>query len=219
MDIKVILFDFDGTLVDSEALHYHSWMKVLAPFDINYSELEFCREFSGIPTLNSAEVLKKKHCLAPSSTFLAAQKNRLFVETADEIKPTLMAYAEEVLKLASDKFQLALVTGSTRSEALPVLEHYDLLKYFNAIVCKDDISYPKPHPEPYLHALTLTEQLAKQAIAIEDTSTGLSSAYAAQLRTIVVPNKHSQAQKFDKATYVEKDLFKAWQRIKLLTAI
>ena len=63
MRFQAVLFDFDGTLVDSEALHYQSWMQVLAPLEISYSEQAFCHEFSGIPTLEAANILKQRHQL------------------------------------------------------------------------------------------------------------------------------------------------------------
>lgn len=59
MRFQAVLFDFDGTLVDSEALHYQSWMKVLAPYQITYTEHDFCDEFSGVPTLKAAHILKE----------------------------------------------------------------------------------------------------------------------------------------------------------------
>jgi HAD superfamily hydrolase (TIGR01509 family) len=213
MNIKALLFDFDGTLVNSEALHYMSWLKVLAPFGISYSEHAFCEEFSGVPTLHSAEVLKIRHNLTQSASSLADAKNRYFVDTAATTIPSLMPFAQEVLLLASREFQLALVTGSTRAEALPVLQHYDLLKYFIVVVCKDDIEHPKPHPEPYMRALSSIEITSKQAVAIEDTHTGLCSARAAGVHTILVPNTHSKDQQRTGAGFVAQDLKSAWLHI------
>lgn len=213
MDIKALLFDFDGTLVNSEALHYRSWLKVLAPFGVSYSESAFCDEFSGVPTLHSAAVLKARHNIKQSAASLADSKNRYFVDTAATSIPSLMPFAQEVLLLASKEFQLALVTGSTRAEALPVLRHYDLLKYFAVVVCKDDITRPKPHPEPYTHALSLIEKSPLQAVAIEDTYTGLCSACAAGVQTILVPNAHSKDQDATGASAIAQDLKVAWQHI------
>ena len=219
MDIQALLFDFDGTLVNSEALHYQSWLKVLAPFNIHYTEERFCDEFSGVPTLNTAAILKERHTLKGLPSDLASEKNRLFVATAALLKPTLMPYAEEILQKASGHFKLALVTGSTRAEALPVLEYYNLKHFFEVIVCKDDVGKPKPDPEPYLQALSRLRTLATQAVAIEDTQTGLSSANSAQLTTIVVPNEHSKQQAFGQATFIEHDLKKTWSRIKQLALL
>ncbi|MBD1581496.1 HAD family hydrolase [Pseudoalteromonas sp. S16_S37] len=216
MSLRAILFDFDGTLVDSEALHFQSWMRVLAPWQVSYDELAFCDEFSGVPTLKTAEILNQRHILNSQAHLLAEQKNRLFVDVATTMSPRLMPYAEEVLKQANEHYIVALVTGSTRAEALPVLKHYALDNLFRCIVCKDDVVHPKPHPEPYCKALTQLGLKTSEAIAIEDTHTGLSSATSAGLQTIVVPNHHSKQQDFSQATYNVENLQAAWRTIKQL---
>ncbi|NOU52432.1 HAD family hydrolase [Pseudoalteromonas sp. JBTF-M23] len=216
MSLRAILFDFDGTLVDSEALHFQSWMRVLAPWQVSYDELAFCDEFSGVPTLKSAEILNQRHKLNTQAQLLAEQKNRLFVDVAATMLPSLMPNADEVLKLASKQYILALVTGSTREEALPVLKHYALDSLFACIVCKDDVTHPKPHPEPYCKALSLLGLKSSEAIAIEDTHTGLSSATSAGLKTIVVPNHHSKEQDFSQASYNVENLQAAWETLKQL---
>ncbi|MCF2907831.1 HAD family phosphatase [Pseudoalteromonas sp. DL2-H2.2] len=209
MSLKAILFDFDGTLADSEALHYHSWLRVLAPFGIEYSEQAFCDEFSGVPTLKTAQVLRERHQLSSDASTLCEEKNRLFVDTAATMQPRLMPYAREILEFAAQQGKLALVTGSTRAEAIPVLEHYKLAHFFDCIVTKDDVTQPKPHPEPYQQALCLLQLEPEQAIAIEDTTTGLTSGCEAGLRVMAIPNLHSAKQDFSRATWQVSSLHAA----------
>lgn len=203
MDIEAILFDFDGTLVDSEVLHYLSWMKVLAPYGVHYDEHHFCDLFSGVPSLEAAEVIRLEHSLPLSAFELTEQKNLFFVETAQTHTPTLMPHARDVLNRLSKQFRLALVTGSSRAEAFPVLDYYELKSFFEVIVCKDDVVAPKPAPEPYLKAMAALGISASQGIAIEDSATGLKAAINAGLRTLVIPHQHSQKQDFSGA----------WQRL------
>ena len=70
MEKRALLIDFDGTLVDSEVVHYDSWQHVLSPFDIHYTEQAFCIEFAGVPTLQAATVIKKRHNLDVSAQWL-----------------------------------------------------------------------------------------------------------------------------------------------------
>ncbi|QPB85168.1 HAD-IA family hydrolase [Pseudoalteromonas rubra] len=218
MSLKAILFDFDGTLVDSEALHYHSWLRVLAPFGVEYSELAFCDEFSGVPTLKTAEILLERHKLSSTAQALCDDKNRFFVDTAATMQPKLMPYADEILSYASAHCKLALVTGSTRAEAIPVLNHYGLAHFFECIVTKDDVVQPKPHPEPYLQALSALQIEPENAIALEDSTTGLSSGSAAGLQVMVIPNEHSAKQDFSQAAWQVQSLRSAQDVIEGLLA-
>ncbi|KID54666.1 haloacid dehalogenase [Pseudoalteromonas luteoviolacea] len=213
MGLQAILFDFDGTLVDSEALHYASWCKVLAPYDILISEAEFCDEFSGVPTVKTGHILQQRYNLPQSGTELAKLKNLQFVETAASQKPKLMPHAIDVLSLCSQHYKLALVTGSTRDEALPVLTYYGLLEFFECIVCKDDVTDPKPHPEPYCLAMAKLNISAQDAIAVEDSQTGLTSAVSAGVKTVVISHLHSAGQDFSKATWRCESLAAMWQDI------
>ncbi|CCQ09806.1 putative enzymatic protein [Pseudoalteromonas luteoviolacea B = ATCC 29581] len=207
MDVKAILFDFDGTLVDSEVLHYVSWMKVLEPYKVTYTELLFCDEFSGVPSLESAEILRQRHHLPFDAKTLTDLKNSYFVETAKRQAPTLMPGVLEVLSQLSDRFDLALVTGSSQAEAFPVLHYYGIDQFFKAIVTKDDVSAPKPAPEPYQMALTLLNCEAHHAVAVEDSATGLTSARDANVHCVVIPHQHSLNQDFSRANANLTNLF------------
>ncbi|MCF6440196.1 HAD family phosphatase [Pseudoalteromonas luteoviolacea] len=213
MGLQAILFDFDGTLVDSETLHYTSWCKVLSPFNIFISESEFCDEFSGVPTVKTGHILQQRYNLPYSGDELATLKNTQFVETAATEKPKLMPHAMDVLSLCAQHYKLALVTGSTRAEAFPVLTHYQLREFFDYIVCKDDVTNPKPHPEPYCLAMAKLNISAQEAIAVEDSQTGLASATAAGVKTVVISHLHSAGQDFTKAAWRSDSLEAMWQQI------
>ncbi|MBS3796199.1 HAD family phosphatase [Pseudoalteromonas sp. BDTF-M6] len=195
--INTLLFDFDGTLVDSEAVHYRCWERVLADYGIRYDQTTFCQRYAGRPTLASAEDMVRQHQLPASAQALAARKNTLFSELAQSSLPPLMAHAQLTLQQAHQAgFTLALVTGSTRDEVEPILQGYQLASLFSCIVCKDDVRNPKPHPEPYLLALEQLAVPARQGIAIEDTSTGSRSAKDAGLAVAAIPNCHTLVQDF-----------------------
>lgn len=198
--ITTVLFDFDGTLVDSESLHFQCWNNILAPYGIAYDEVEFCQRYSGRPTLASAKEVVTQHNLAISAEALAQQKNDQFAKVAATSLPRLMPYALEILQhCREDGFKIGLVTGSTRDEVMPILHGYELAEYFACVVTKDDVSEPKPAPQPYLLGLSLLGANAQQSLAIEDTHTGSMSAKSAGLRVAVVPNTHTLTQDFSHA--------------------
>ena len=212
--LEAILFDCDGTLVDSEALHFECWQHILAPYQISYDEAQFCHQFSGKPTLQAAEYIITEHHLDVTAKSLAEQKNVFFAEYVASHLPPLMPFAKEVLQLAKESpLSVALVTGSAKGEVMPILKGHGLLDFFEVIVTKDDVTKPKPDAEPYLLGLKQLNKSGAKGVAIEDTCTGLTSAKGANLTAIAVPNAHSQLQDLSLADHKADNLLQAWQLV------
>ncbi|WP_282131230.1 HAD family hydrolase [Pseudoalteromonas aliena] len=212
MTLKAILFDMDGTLVDSESMHFVCWSKLLKPYGVSYAEDDFCQRFSGRPTLEAAIEIKQEHNLSVTAQFLADEKYRLFGKYVITHLPALMPFTEQTLRAVKNSgLKMALVTGSAKSEALPILKGLGFYELFDTVVTKDDVTNPKPVGDPYLLALKQINIQAGNAIAVEDTFTGVTAANNASLRVVAIANKHTQSHDFSHATYCMNNLGEFWQ--------
>ncbi|ATD02574.1 MULTISPECIES: HAD family phosphatase [Pseudoalteromonas] len=212
MSIEAVLFDMDGTLVDSESVHYICWSQLLAPFGVRYDEDDFCQRFSGRPTIDAAKEIKQTHNLSVSSRYLADEKYRLFSKFVQTNLPPLMPYAADILFAVKEQgLKMALVTGSARHEAEPILKGLGFYDLFDTVVTKDDVTNPKPAGDPYLLALKNMQVAAKNAIAVEDTFTGVTAANNAALAVVAIANKHTEQHDFSKATQQMHNLEEFWQ--------
>ena len=212
MSIEAVLFDMDGTLVDSESVHYICWSQLLAPFGVRYDEDDFCQRFSGRPTIDAAKEIKQTHNLSVSSRYLADEKYRLFSKYVKTNLPPLMPYAADILFAVKEQgLKMALVTGSARHEAEPILKGLGFYDLFDTVVTKDDVTNPKPAGDPYLLALKNMQVAAKNAIAVEDTFTGVTAANNAALAVVAIANKHTEQHDFSKATQQMDNLEEFWQ--------
>ena len=212
MSIEAVLFDMDGTLVDSESVHYICWSQLLAPFGVRYDEDDFCQCFSGRPTIDAAKEIKQTHNLSVSSRYLADEKYRLFSKFVQTNLPPLMPYAADILFAVKEQgLKMALVTGSARHEAEPILKGLGFYDLFDTVVTKDDVTNPKPAGDPYLLALKNMQVAAKNAIAVEDTFTGVTAANNAALAVVAIANKHTEQHDFSKATQQMDNLEEFWQ--------
>lgn len=106
---------------------------------------------------------------------------------------------------------MALVTGSARHEAEPILKGLGFYDLFDTVVTKDDVINPKPAGDPYLLALKSMQVAAQNAIAVEDTLTGVTAANNAALAVVAIANKHTQEHDFSKATQQMQSLEEFWQ--------
>lgn len=183
--LAAVLFDMDGTLIDSEKL----WSLALA---------EVAQELGGTLSAETrlsmvgTDLVSSVHMLLDDLGVDAELDvvQRLLVDATAQHFATSIEWrpgAQELLQLVHDaNLPTALVTSTHRNLTSVALETIGR-GYFDVIVCGDDVSHPKPHPEPYLAALAGLQVDPARSVAIEDSPSGSASASAAGLATLVVP--------------------------------
>lgn len=198
---RAVLFDFDGTLADSESAHHRVWNEVLSELGTHIDDEEYKRESSGVPVTQEVERLIRTRGLDISPQALVDRKVERTVASFTQDPIALMDHALEILEWCRERgLPMALITGSGREEIAPTIEHYDLGRFFDHIVTRNDVTHSKPHPECYLKGLTLCGIEAAQAVAIEDTCHGVNAACAAGIDVIAIPNAYSRGQDVSRAT-------------------
>jgi HAD superfamily hydrolase (TIGR01509 family) len=183
---KAILFDMDGTLVDTEPLHEEAWHDTLAPFNLKLSSDWFDKYTGSTDRILMTDVAKHYQLNLSVDELLIEKKNR-FLGMAKTRSQTFDG-VKEGLEILRQKYELALVTSSSREGAFQVLASTELFPYFKTIVTFDDVKKPKPDPEPYSRAAHFFGLSPKDCIAIEDSVSGTKSAKAAGCYTLGVLN-------------------------------
>ncbi|MCM2129834.1 HAD family hydrolase [Larsenimonas rhizosphaerae] len=208
MALKALLFDCDGTLVDSESVHRVVWNEVLAPFDVVISEEEYRRHYSGNPVNTSVEYLLEchPHIDERAEALIRRKTAETTARFAREPVPLMAGVHQAFAWAGEQQLRCALVTGSGHDEIAPILSQHDLHRHFECLVARQDVEHSKPHPASYLRALALLDIAPEQAIALEDTSHGVRSAVAAGVEVIAIPNAYSREHDFDGAVAVVDDL-------------
>lgn len=181
-----VFWDMDGTLVDTEPY----WMA---------AEQELVGSFGGVWThddglllvglglWNSAEILRSRGVELEPDEIVRWLTDRVREKLAAEGIPWRPGARELLADLRERGVRTALVTMSVRSMAEQVVEGIPF-DAFDVIVSGDEVDEPKPHPAPYLRAAQLLGVEVGDAVAIEDSLVGLSSAVASGATTIGVPH-------------------------------
>lgn len=207
MALKGILFDFDGTLANTEEAHFRVWNHVLGKFGQQLSEADFAANFTGLSVEPASKRLIERFDLPVTTQELVDLKVNMTIEVFAEEPPQLMPQVIEVLEWAHQKgLKLAIVTASSRAELMPVFEYYHFEKYFQKTVTRDDVVHSKPEPECYLLGLERLGLEASDAAAVEDTGYGVQAASRAGLEVIAVPHAHSEGQDYSLATHIASSL-------------
>jgi phosphoglycolate phosphatase len=193
-----ILFDLDGTLIDStDAIlesFYHSFKEL--GFDFKGTSQDIKNEI-GYPLDIMYETLGvPKQKIANFVDSYKSHYRKISIQ-----KTFLLPQAKEAVKLAHTFATLAVVTTKTTRYSIPLLEDMGLMKYFDTIIGRQEVTNPKPHPEPILKALeNLDLKPNKNIFMIGDTKLDLISAKEANINSVGVLCGYGTKQELEKYT-------------------
>tara|TARA_B100000809_G_scaffold225899_3_gene237165 strand:- start:3162 stop:3827 length:666 start_codon:yes stop_codon:yes gene_type:complete len=185
--LKAILFDHDGTLVDSEASHCKIWNALLSGYGVSVSFAEFARDCIGVSVDTTTGYFIERFSLDITVAELMAIKERAALEYQQDKGFDAIAGAMELLReLYSRQLKVAIVSGAVRDSVLHTIQCNGLASMLGAVVTASDVAVNKPAPEGYLQALDRLGVTAEEAIAIEDSASGIASAKAAGLTCFAI---------------------------------
>lgn len=199
-----VLFDLDGTLIDSEYFYFSNWAPILSDsFNITITFDDWIRDYAGHTLVRNVQYLNENYHVDTTEEFMW-NATRANYAKADMRTIRLMPYAKEILDyLKSKKIRIALVTSSYRSTVDTVLGHHGLLEYFDFFITRELVNYPKPHAEPYSLALSKLNIDKDRVVAIEDTITGVTSAIRAGVCCVAVSKHETERLRLvNKADYL-----------------
>lgn len=206
---KIILFDLDGTLIDSTDA-------IVSTFKHSFNELNFnfegsdkdIKDLIGYPL----DIMYKNLGVNESKVwdFVDAYKNRYRIISKQQT--TLLANAFEAVQLASQIGRVSVVTTKTRMYTMPLLDHFNISQFFEIVTGRENVQNPKPHPEPILVTLNqMNYDENKDSVwMIGDTKLDLIAANEANINSIGVLCGYGEEDELKKYTnHIKKDSFEA----------
>lgn len=184
---EAVIFDMDGTLVDSERLYQIAIARAGNALGYDVTG-ETSARMVGRPGEYARQILQQEfgedfpiraffdHCRAT------------VLELSESGVPLKPGATELLIDLSNAGTKLAVATSTRRDHALARLSHAGLLSFFETVVARDDVTHGKPHPESYTRAAAGLGVLPATCLAVEDSPTGVQAAHAAGIRTIMVPD-------------------------------
>ncbi|MDP2536488.1 HAD family hydrolase [Alteromonas stellipolaris] len=196
-----LLFDHDGTLINSEHVHFTLWQEIVASYGAELTDEFYCKVMAGIPVKQNAKDVVKHFSLDAVPEQLAKKKHDKIEEYLLQQAFPLMPYAAETIKACAEAgYTLGIVTGGSTLSVEKTLTSYGLAQYISCVVAVEDVTHSKPAPDCYQLAMKKLGVSPAECIAIEDTYTGMQSALSAELACVVVPTTQSATHDFTKAT-------------------
>ena len=190
--MKIIIFDFDGVILDSENSHFIAFNEGLKNLNINISEDEYYSKYISLDDRGViTNVVNDKNISVTNEEIDMIIKNKNdFFESRLIDNSKLFPGVEELIIQLSKNFVLSIGSGANRSEIIKTLKNNNIYDYFEIIVSADEVNNPKPNPETYNRVLDNinTDFNINEIIVIEDSPGGIEAAKSAGLKCIAITN-------------------------------
>lgn len=187
--VRGVIFDMDGTLLDTEKLYLRFWLEAANRMGYPMKE-EHALAIRATAASVAEPLLKKLVCPEFDYHGVRALRRQIMEEYVDvhgvDPKPGMIETLRAIKTLG---LRIGLATATPEPRARKYLRMVDAEQYFDAVTCADMVEYGKPAPDIYLLACKRTGVKPSQALAVEDAPSGIRAAYAAGMRAILVPDR------------------------------
>lgn len=187
-NIKAIIFDMDGVILDSESISDITWRKAAEEkgLSVNDEILNTCR---GSNKNDTIQTLKKYYGSDFDSEAFLERTSELFHEIEEKDGIPLLPYAKEILEYLKPRYRLALASSTRGPTVERQLRAAGVIDFFETRTTGEMVEHSKPNPEIYLMACKSIGMNPEDCAAVEDSLNGIRSAYAAGLKPVMVIDK------------------------------
>ncbi|MFD5812766.1 HAD family hydrolase [Streptomyces sp. NPDC127038] len=193
LDGTSVIFDLDGTLVDSEPNYFEAARRTLAGQGVDGFTWADHETYVGISTQETVALWKERYGLTAPLEALLAETNRSYLELArasTRVYPEMRAF---VHLLAAAGVPMAVASGSSREAIEAILSGTGLASQLTTVVSADEVAHGKPSPDVFLEAARRLGADPADCVVLEDAVPGAAAAHAAGMRCLAVPYLPDQA--------------------------
>ncbi|ALR77815.1 fructose-1-phosphate/6-phosphogluconate phosphatase [[Enterobacter] lignolyticus] len=178
-----LIFDMDGTILDTEPTHRQAWREVLGRYDMRFDEQAMVA-LNGAPTWRIAQAIIEQHHASLDPYALAREKtDAVKTMLLDTVRPLPLI---DVVKAWHGRCPMAVGTGSESAIAEALLTHLGLRHYFSAVVAADHVKNHKPAPDTFLLCASQMGVEPGRCVVFEDADFGLQAAKSAGMDAVDV---------------------------------
>lgn len=192
-NIKAVIFDMDGTMVNNAFYHELAWKQFLKENKINLSQKEYFEKISGkrndqtlkifFPKITSEEIIK-----------YSEEKENIYRKLYSPYICEVKGLRDIITKLSQKGIKLAVSTTAPKENRDLVLKKLNLFNVFDLILGEEDVTYGKPDPEIYEKTAKMLDVKPEECIVFEDSPVGVQSAKKAGMRVIGVLTTYTSEQ-------------------------
>ena len=181
MEPEGLIFDCDGTLVDTMPIHFKAWSITTEKYGLIFPEDRFYA-LGGVSPFEVLRILSSEQDKKIDFEEVTQEKESLYMQLISEAKeiPEVM----EIVRSNFEKIPMAVASGGTSETVIGILNHCSIKHYFDVIVTSEDVENPKPAPDTFLEAATRMNIAPEKCRAYEDADMGIKAIIAAGMDVV-----------------------------------
>jgi len=208
----IILFDLDGTLIDSTEAILESFHNSFKVYGVTSPSDEAIKHLIGYPL----DVMYRQLGVAEESVWDYVKTYKEYYRVISTQKTYLLPYAKEAVEVAASFAKLGIVTTKTGRYSRVLMEHFELMEYFDVLIGREDVTKPKPDKEPIVKALdAFVIEEDEEIWMIGDTELDLLSANDARVKSAAVLSGYgTREQLTDHTEYIFENALSVTEYLK-----
>ena len=187
--IKLIIFDMDGLMLDTEIIHFKTWMMYAQKYGFKY-DITKRHRYAGMTDKQVVSALSKDMGDAEKASQMRheilEERKRIFSDPNISLKKEGLIELLDYLDLKNISYVIASSSGRDRIKYL--LEKEGILQRFNVIISGDDVEKSKPAPDIFLKAIEIMNCSKDEALILEDSENGYIAAKESGINYIIIPD-------------------------------
>jgi HAD superfamily hydrolase (TIGR01509 family) len=186
--IKAVIFDMDGVLLDSESVCDRCFEQAAIEQNIE-DRKPIIEDARGMGKPSFMDFIAKTYGDKIDTELLWNRASELFHIVEDKEGLSLLPFVKEILEYLKPNYKIALASSTRRSSVERQMKATGIWDFFDVTVCGDDVQNTKPSPEIYQKAVKELNLLPENCLAVEDSLNGIKSGTLAGLKVIMVPDQ------------------------------
>lgn len=186
--ITTVIYDMDGLLLDTEPLWGESMLKIAAKHKIPITQAQF-KDTTGLRIYEVTDHWALHYpCVGNTAREIADEILEDIIASSKRSGMVLKGVKQSLRLLKENNFKIGLASSSPLHMIEALIQHFNIVSYFDVVTSADAVELGKPHPAVFLHCAALLGALPHNCLVLEDSVNGMIAGKAARMKVVVVPD-------------------------------